>query len=257
MQGSLAAQTAAPPGGQTPAPRPRAAAAPAATLVFVRVRDNNNRPIDSVRLQMFGPANGEFMTDGEGVIRLKSLRDGMYLFRFEKEGLATFEKQLSFRGGQPDVVNIVLSPAPPPEPPPPAPAPPPPPAPVAAPAPASLPAAGELKTLSILAFLDKNFVGRERQKDSKLGCTATSTTGLLQLRDTLAEHVHSNVDETLYVVAGEGALVLDAGTRTPIAASSLSVVPKGVPHTIERHGKNPLIILWVQSGKPCADEHAP
>jgi mannose-6-phosphate isomerase-like protein (cupin superfamily) len=116
---------------------------------------------------------------------------------------------------------------------------------------------GEPKTVSVLNFLDRNFIGRDRQKDSPLGCTPSSTTGILQLRDSLAEHLHGQVDETLYVVAGDGTLIFDDGTRTLLGPSSLSIVPRGLPHAIERRGKNPLIILWVHAGESCADISRP
>ena len=116
------------------------------------------------------------------------------------------------------------------------------------------PAAGEQKTVSIPTFLDRNFIGREPLKESILGCTATATTRLLQLRDTLAEHVHENVDEMLYVVAGEGAIMIPGRAATPVGPGSLSVVPRGAPHAIERRGRNPLIVLSILSGTPCTAE---
>src|SRR5947208_110749 len=61
-------------------------------------------------------------------------------------------------------------------------------------------------TLSIPAFLDKNFIGgREPLKESVIGCTAAATTRLLQLRDPIAAHAH-DLDEILYIVAGDGAI---------------------------------------------------
>ena len=116
------------------------------------------------------------------------------------------------------------------------------------------PAAGDQKTVSIPTFLDRNLIGREPLKESTLGCTATATTRLLQLRDTLAEHVHANIDEMLYVVAGEGTLLVPGRAAAPIAPGSLSIVPRGAPHAIERRGKNPLIVLSILSGTPCTAE---
>ena len=73
---------------------------------------------------------------------------------------------------------------------------------------------------------------------------------LLQLRDPIAEHTHSNMDEVLYVVAGEGTIRFGA-TQTNLAAGSLSVVPHGTPHAVDRRGRNPLIVLSTLSGAPC------
>jgi len=237
--------------GQTPTPRARASAG--STTVFVHVRDAGAHPLVGVRVVVDGTASGEFTTDGEGVVRLQSMRDGPYHLRFEKQEFIAQERDLTLRRGEPDVIDVALVAAPPPA----APAPLPPPVPPTStvrPAMASLPAAGDQKTVSIPAFLDRNFIGREPLKESILGCTATATTRLLQLRDGLAEHVHANVDETLYVVAGEGTLLTPGHPAAQVAPGSLSVVPRGAPHALERRGKNPLIVLSTLSGAPCTAE---
>ena len=51
------------------------------------------------------------------------------------------------------------------------------------------------------------------------------------------------------------ALVLAVSAIATITAGSLSVIPRGVPHAIERRGKNPLILLSTLSGAPCAAVH--
>jgi mannose-6-phosphate isomerase-like protein (cupin superfamily) len=265
--------------GQTPPPRARPSSS--STMVFIHVRDASGHVLSGVSVQVAGTASGEFTTDGEGVARLPSMRDGAYHLRFERMGFTTQERDVTLRGGQPDVIDVALSPASAPEPAgargtgradavlaPPAPSPrsaPTPPPPTSGRAGTALPpvagdqppAAGEQKTVSIPTFLDRNLIGREPLKESILGCTATATTRLLQLREPLAEHVHANVDEMLYVVAGEGTLIIPSRTPAPIAPGSLSVVPRGVPHAIERRGKNPLIVLSILSGTPCSAETGP
>jgi mannose-6-phosphate isomerase-like protein (cupin superfamily) len=104
--------------------------------------------------------------------------------------------------------------------------------------------------VSVPAFLEKNFIGRDPIKESVLGCTPDVTTRLLQLHDALASHRHANLDEVLYVVAGDGMVRLE-NRQTPVAAGSLTIIPRGVPHEIERRGKNPLILLSMLSGAPC------
>jgi mannose-6-phosphate isomerase-like protein (cupin superfamily) len=240
--------------GQTPSTPPRPVIP--STLVFVHVRDTSGHPLADVRLRVYGTTSGEFTTDGEGVIRLKSMRDGGYFLRFEKEGLTTLERELTLRRGQPDVIEVTLNAVPPPEPPappsPPPPAPPPPAPPTEAAVTAPPPPTGEETTISIPAFLDRNFIGREPLKESTLGCTATATTRLLQIRNVLAEHVHADLDEVLYVVAGEGAVLIPNRAAERVAPGSLGIVPRGAPHAIERRGKNPLILLSTLSGAPCA-----
>jgi mannose-6-phosphate isomerase-like protein (cupin superfamily) len=250
-------------------------------MIFLHVRDTSGHVLGGVRVQVDGTASGEFTTDGEGVVRLPSMRDGAYHLRFERMGFSTVERDLTLRGGQPDVIEVALSAATTPEPAgargpgradavvvtPPVPAPSQRPAPgpapqTSGPAVTALPpaagdrpsAAGDQKTVSIPTFLDRNLIGREPLKESILGCTQTATTRLLQLREPLAEHVHANVDEMLYVVAGEGTLLVPSRPAAQIAPGSLSIVPRGAPHTIERRGRNPLIVLSILSGTPCTAE---
>ncbi len=104
--------------------------------------------------------------------------------------------------------------------------------------------------VSIPAFLDKNFIGRDPLKESILGCTAGATTRVLQLRDALALHTHTDLDEILYVVAGDGVVRVSDETMT-LAPGSLTVIPRGLPHTTERRGRNPLIVLSTLAGAAC------
>jgi mannose-6-phosphate isomerase-like protein (cupin superfamily) len=133
-------------------------------------------------------------------------------------------------------------------PPPPAPEPPHPP-----PAPKPVVADGPPTNMSIPQFLEKNYIGRHPLKESVVGCTGAATTRILQLRDPLAAHTHDDLDETLYVVAGEGVIRVKDEMMT-ISPGSLTVVPRGQPHSTEPHGKNPLILLSTLSGAPCPTE---
>jgi mannose-6-phosphate isomerase-like protein (cupin superfamily) len=229
---------------QPPPPRPRARAAqPTPASQVVIVRDFSGALLDGVRIVINGPRTIEATTDASGSVRT-TLADGTYRLRFERQGFVTLERDVTIKAGRPAEIDVALTaappPPPPPEPPPPAPAPP---RPTAAPS-------GPPVTISIPAFLDKNFIGRDPLKESVLGCTADVTTRLLQLHDALASHKHDDLDEVLYVVAGDG-VVRVQDRQTPIAAGSLSVIPRGLSHEIERRGKNPLILLSMLAGAPC------
>ncbi|HWW82950.1 MAG TPA: carboxypeptidase regulatory-like domain-containing protein [Vicinamibacterales bacterium] len=261
--------------GQTT--QPKAGATGGGTMVFVHVKNTAGRPLPDVRLQMDGATPGQFKTDIEGTIRLTAMRDGSYHLHFERPGYSVMERSLTLHGGQPDVVDVVLttelekaqeppassastlaarasalsatsatsakpSAAPP----------------MAAASTAARSAApAEEQTVSITAFLDKNYISaREPLKESLLGCTASTRTRLLQLRDGLSEHTHDNVDETLYVVAGEGAIVVANRPPVQVGPASLVVIPGGLPHSVQRRGKNPLIVLSTLSGLPCNDKVA-
>jgi mannose-6-phosphate isomerase-like protein (cupin superfamily) len=191
---------------------------------------------------------GESVTDKAGGAEVANLREGTLRLRFEHDGFLTLEREIIVRGGQPSTLDIVLNMAPPP-PPPPAPPPPPPPPPSLAPS-AQRGPAGPPVNISIPSFLDKNFIGRDPIKESILACNSGETVRLLQLRDGLSEHVHSELDEVLYIVAGDG-IVRVGKEPVNVSPGSLSVVPHGTAHTIERRGRNPLILLSTLTGAPC------
>jgi mannose-6-phosphate isomerase-like protein (cupin superfamily) len=227
---------------QTRAPQKRPARTAVPTQTQVIVRDRSGTPLPGARILVSGPMTREATSGPNGTAAFAGLRDGPYRLRFEHEGFITLERELTVRGGQPAIIDVALDPAPPPPPSPPRAEP--------RPSPASAGPTGPPTSVSIPAFLDKNFIGRDPLKESVLGCTAGGTTRLLQLRDPLALHTHTNLDEVLYVVAGEGAVRI-RDQSTVVSAGTLSVIPRGVPHAVERRGKNPLILISTLSGAPC------
>jgi hypothetical protein len=143
----------------------------------------------------------------------------------------------------------MLSAAPPPPPPPPPPAP----VVVAPPAP-KLPPPGTPKTLGVPEYIEKNFIsGREPQKESLIGCSGVAQAMLWQIRDPWTGRQHESADGMLYVIGGEGRLKL-AEREFNVAAGAFAVVPRGTTYSLSRNGRNPLIVLAVLSGAPCAAE---
>jgi hypothetical protein len=236
--------TAAPVLAQTPpapaqAQRPARPPQPAAITVIVRNPSGN--PIEGTTITVSGTQSQEAKTDAAGTAKL-NLPEGTYRLGFERDGYIALERELAVKRGQPaSELDIVLHMAPPP-PPPPEPPPPPPPPPV--------PASGPPITISIPSFLDKNIIRGEPLKESILGCAPDGIVRLLQIRDRLADHSHADMDEVLYVVAGEGT-VRAKGEPTDIGAGSLSIMPRGVVHSIDRRGRNPLILISTLAGGPC------
>jgi mannose-6-phosphate isomerase-like protein (cupin superfamily) len=236
-----------PPGQPAQAPRPR----PKPLSIQVTVRDSAGAPIPFVHVNVSGAVTRTVLTNADGMATLQALPDGTYRVRFEHDNFVTLERDLTVRTGQPHEVEVQMTAAP--ETPPPAPEPP-----RAQPAPAAPapPPSGPPVTLSIPAYLDKNFIGgRDPLKESVLGCMGAATTRLLQLREPIAVHTHDQ-DEIIYVVAGDGAVRIRPAesqdeAANVVAAGSLSIVPRGVPHAIERRGKNPLIVLSTLAGAPC------
>jgi mannose-6-phosphate isomerase-like protein (cupin superfamily) len=237
-----------PPPTQPARPRPTTAARPIAPRVTVR--DQSGTGVPGAKVMLTGATTAEFRTDESGSAILSSLKDGTYRIRCEQEGFVTLEREFVVRGGQPASIEVTLNRAPAPTPPPPAPTPPPEPKPAAPP---PIPASGPPVTVNIVDFAERNQIGsREPLKESVLACNGLETVRLLQLQEPVAEHTHSNMDEVLYVVAGDG--IVHLGTKETLVsgrAASLLVVPHGTPHRLERRGRTPLVVLSMLSGAPC------
>jgi mannose-6-phosphate isomerase-like protein (cupin superfamily) len=211
------------------------------------VSDHSGTGLDGVGIGVSGAASRQASTDAKGLATVP-VSPGTYRLRFERERFITLERDVTIGRGQPPTIMVALDAALPPPPPPPVPPPAPAPAPVPAPVPVA--AVGPPIHVSIPAFLDKNFIGRDPLKESVLGCTAGATTRVLQLRDSLALHTHADLDEILYVVAGDGVVRVRDETMT-LAPGSLTVIPRGLPHSTERRGRNPLIVLSTLAGAAC------
>lgn len=244
------AKPAAPaPTAQAPRPRPRPAAASNLNLTLF-VTDNSGRSIEDVTVTLMGPVDRELKTPAATGLRITGLRSGTYRVRFAKEGFYTFEKEIALRAS--DEISVTLNAAPPP---------PPPPAPMPAPAPApgpstagKLPPPGTPKTMSLPDFIEKNFIsGREAHKENIVGCSGTGQAVLWQVREPWDGRQHASADGMLYVVGGEGGIKID-GREISVTAGSFAVVPRGTPYGFTRRGRNPLIVLAVLAGAPCAAE---
>jgi hypothetical protein len=212
--------------------------------VRIDVKDQEGARLSGVRIVLTGAGTGEFTTGGLGTAVVPNLKEGMYRVRCELEGFITLEREFTVRSGAASPIDIVLNAAPPP-PPPPSPTPVP-----EAPALAPLPPGGPPVTMSIVDFLDRNFIGREPLKESMLACTPLETVRLLQMREGVARHVHERADEVIYVVAGEGAIRIGDDSAT-VRAGSLVVVPNGTGHAFERRGKNPFVVVSTLVGSAC------
>ena len=245
------AQPAAPPPKTTvparqPA-RPRTTSG-ATTTALLFITDNSGEPIEGVTVSVTGPVDREIESPRSGPTRVPGLRAGTYRVRFTRDGFITFEKEFAWRAGTaaPEM-SVTLNAAPEQ----PAPAPPPP---AAKPEPAAtkLPPAGTPKTMSLIDFIEKNLIsGKEPHKEDLIGCSGVGQTLLWQIRDPWTGRQHESADVTVYVIAGEGTLRL--GDRdVNVTNGSFAVVPRGTSYGLSRRGRNPLIVLAVLAGAPCA-----
>jgi mannose-6-phosphate isomerase-like protein (cupin superfamily) len=240
------------PGADKPAgtkPRPSQAARGAAGLtVSVQATDMSGNPIADVTVGASGPVDRSAATGADGSAVFRAMRAGTYRLRFEREGFVTLERELAVRAGQPADVSVALNaapakpvPAPASEPPAPAPVPPP-----------RTDRVVEPRSLSLPDFLDQNLIGGEPQRTTLLACAQGGSGRLLQVREPLTEQQHADADEMLYVVAGTG--VIQIRTQAIQARPGhFALVPRGVPHSIRRQGRNPIILLSVLAGPECVD----
>ena len=214
------------------------------------ITDGAGKAIEGVAVHVTGPVDREVKSPDSGATRIEGLRAGTYRVRFTHEKFITFEKEIAWRTGTaaPEM-SVTLNAAPTP-PPPPAPAP----ASVAPPSPSApkLPPPGAAKTLGIPEFLEKNFItGREPQKESLIGCSGLGQALLWQIREPWTGRQHASADGMFYVVAGEGRLRLGEREFT-VASGAFAVVPRGTIYNLSRSGRNPLMVLAVLAGAPCA-----
>ncbi len=236
----------------TQAPKPRPAATGGATTnALFFITDPAGASIEGVTVTITGPVDREAKSPAGGFTRVQGIRTGTYRARFAREGYITFEKEFSWRAGAatPEVaVTLNTAPAPPPPPSPPAPVAPPP-APASA---AKLPPPGAPKTLSLPDYIEKNFIsGREPHKENLVGCSGVGQAVLWQVREPWDGRQHPSADGMLYVIGGEGSIKLD-GREVTMTAGSFAVVPRGTTYGFTRRGRNPLIVLAVLAGAPCA-----
>src|SRR5437667_8009477 len=211
------------------------------TPVRVTVHNQAGDSLSDTRITLSGDGTGDFVTGGAGTVILPDLKDGTYRLRIEHSGFVALERDLVLRAGTPKAIDVALTPAPP--------APPPPPPPPAAPT-KTMPAPGPPVTLSIIDFIDKNFIGKEPFTESVLACASAETVRLLQIRESLASHTHADADEILYVVAGEGTAHLDTQS-VALKPGMLVLAPRNAAHAFERKGKNPLMLLSTLAGAAC------
>ena len=238
---------AAPAAPATQAPKPRPAGG-STTTALLFITDGTGRQIEDVTVTVMGPIDRQVKSPSSGPTRIEGLRAGTYRMRFAHEKFITFEKELVWRAGtaQPEL-SITLNAAPVVAAPPP-----PPPVVVAAPATPKLPPPGTAKTVSLPDYIEKNFInGKEPQKENLIGCSGVGQALLWQVRDPWNGRQHESADGMLYVVGGDGRLKLGEREFT-VAAGAFAVVPRGTTYSLSRSGRNPLIVLAVLSGAPCA-----
>jgi mannose-6-phosphate isomerase-like protein (cupin superfamily) len=104
--------------------------------------------------------------------------------------------------------------------------------------------------LSIADLAERSLTGRDPIKLVPVACSGLDNTQMIVLRETMQSPAKPDVDQMLYVVAGEAMLSME-GREQPISSGWYAMVPRGTAHTITRRGRNPAIILATTGGQPC------
>ena len=210
----------------------------------ITVTDPKGLTLSEIQVSVSGATTRSGETNSSGNLSVTGLMVGTYRLRFDGEKWISFEREVTLRSGQVLDVDVSLNPAP--EPPP---LPPPPPAPAPEPE-TQVGPKGQVQTISIPDWLEKEFVGREPRRETILSCSGNERTTMLQLNDPMPQRLYDAADVVYYVVAGEGTVTVD-GKASRIPTSAFVSVPRGTPHSFERRGNRPLMLLAVLGGEPC------
>jgi mannose-6-phosphate isomerase-like protein (cupin superfamily) len=216
----------------------RRSGGPATLAIFVT--DESGKGISDVKVTAQGPATRDARTEAGRAV-FEDVPSGTYKLRFERDGFVTLEREVNARTGAPIDVKVTLEAVPPP---------PPPPKVLPPVQPVAPPVDAAPVTVDIPAFIEKNYIGRAAGKTSPLGCAPGGSATLLQLNKPIAEHTHSDADEFLYVVAGDGAAHMGSNEQ-PLHPGVLVLVPRGVAHSLAASGRDPLFVLSIKAGDHC------
>ena len=244
---AIAVQT---PPQTTPAPsRPPAqsAAANRPGSVVLTITNEKGDLLSDATVTVRGSIDRGGTSGSDGTVALQNLPPGTYRARITREGYYTLDKEVTIKAGARATSEAMLAAAPPP-PPPPA-ATPPPPVETKPAAPAGKP--GVATTTSVVDLIQQMLKDPQPVVDHDLGCAYGSASKLIVAKANIALHQHSDVDEFLYVVYGDGTLTV--GDKTvPLTAGTFALAPRTVAHSVAKKGSKEIVLLIVQSGKPCS-----
>ena len=205
------------------------------------VTDDRGAALNGVHVAMTGPVDREADTDGNGQANFPGLQAGTYRLRFSGDGVATFEREVTVRGGAIEHLDIKLSATAPAKP-----------VPASAPAPAAVGPLGSPQIGSLTNLAERTRNAKNPVRDTVLSCSGNTRNELLVLTDEQPERIYQSAESTYYVLSGQGSAKV--GTlQSVINPGSFVAVPRGTAFSLARQGKNPLVLLWTLSGEPCEE----
>jgi len=232
----------------TPTSRPagQSAAANKPGSVVLTITNEKGDLLADATVTVRGSIDRGGTSGSDGTVTLQNMPPGTYRARITRDGYYTLDKEVTIKAGARATAEALLSPAPPP-PPPPTPAPTP--VEMKPSAPAGKP--GVATTTSVVDLIQQMLKDPQPVVDHDLGCAYSSASKLIVAKANVASHQHSDVDEFLYVVYGDGTLTV--GDKTvPLTAGTFAIAPRTVSHAITKKGSKEIVLLVVQSGKPCS-----
>jgi quercetin dioxygenase-like cupin family protein len=251
----LQAQASPPPPPSSPAPSPRPAAttqarqATASTAkpgsLAITVVSETGDPQAGAMVTVHGAVDRAGVSGTDGVVGVQGLPAGTYRCRITRDGFIALDKEVTIRAGARTAAEAVLSPAPAPPPPPP----PPPPAETRTVPPAGT--AGLPRILSIPDLAEQMLRESSAVAERQLGCSGVAATTLIAARESLPLRREADLDVMIYMVAGDATLTMGQRDQT-VSAGWFGLVPRGTSYSLTRRGRNPMVLLVVESGKPCA-----
>lgn len=239
---------AVPPATQSPAPTAQAAAPATGKpgALVLTITNEKGEPLTAASVAVHGAVDRAGATGSDGTITLQNMPVGTYRCRIMRDGFITLEKEVAVKAAARSMAEAVLSAAPPPPPPPPSPSPTPESRPVV-----SNGAPGTPKVLSIPDLAEQMLKDSQPTVDRALGCSGLTESTLIVARENVAPHRHADMDEMLYLVAGDATLTIGDKDQ-PITAGWFGLIPRDTSHALARRGRSPIVFLMIHSGKPCA-----
>jgi mannose-6-phosphate isomerase-like protein (cupin superfamily) len=215
------------------------------TVVLAVVNETGKTLLDAV-VRMHGPVDRGGTTGTDGLVTFENVPAGTYRARITHQGSITFEKEVTVRAGVKSNVEAMLTVAPPP-----------PPAPTPTPTPTASAAsywqalkAGEVRVVAVPDLIEPMLKEKPLTVEREIGCSGAVMSRVILARENITPHMHVDVDEVLYVVAGEATIKIDEQDHV-LMPGSYVLVPRKMTHGITRRGRTPLVLLSVQSGQPC------
>jgi mannose-6-phosphate isomerase-like protein (cupin superfamily) len=231
------------------AARPAAQAAKPGTLTLT-IRSEQGLVLSGAVVAVHGLVDRRGTSGADGVVMLQNLPAGTYRARITRDGYITLDKDVAIRAGSRTTGEGVLAPAPTPSAPPPAPTPTPLPVDKRSTTPASTVKPGMARVMSLPDLVEQMLKQPQPIVEHEIGCSVATVARLILARESVAMHRHSDADEVLYMVAGEATLTMTEKDQN-VTAGWFGLVPRGTSHSLIRRGRNPMVVLSVQSGEPC------